>query len=278
MCYLQVRHPVGEWRKLGKFQRIIQHSPGGGLYGGVAVNSSGLLAVTDNTNKCVHIVTKEGSLVRSNGEGMLSGNLYGAAFDLKGNIWVCDMDNSKILTLSQDGRLLQDIHRVGDGCFKCPCGISVSPDGLIYICDCGNHRVTVHDDKGVLQFTFGLRGSGPGCFGRPRDIAFGSDGLVYVTDEGNRKVCVWSKEGTFHKDFRPKHAPWCIAATSDNHLLITSITSYTVMVYTLDGQLVREFGGKGSSLGRFEGARGVCVDNDGLVYVADYSNRRVQVC
>ena len=43
MCYLQVRHPVRDWRKLGKCQKVIQHRP----EGGVAVNSEGLLAVTD---------------------------------------------------------------------------------------------------------------------------------------------------------------------------------------------------------------------------------------
>ena len=51
MCYLQVRHPLGDWRKFGKCQKVIQHSPGGGKYIGVAVSSDGLLAVTDITNQ-----------------------------------------------------------------------------------------------------------------------------------------------------------------------------------------------------------------------------------
>ena len=49
------------------------------------------------------------------------------------------------------------------------------------------------------------------------------------------------------------------------------------MVYTLGGQLVHEFGGSGSDPGRFNGPYGICVDGDGLVYVTDYYNRRVQV-
>ena len=52
MCYLQVRHPPRDWRKLGKCQMVMQHMPGGGAYCGVAVDSDGLLAVTDFTNKC----------------------------------------------------------------------------------------------------------------------------------------------------------------------------------------------------------------------------------
>ncbi len=64
---------------------------------------------------------------------------------------------------------------------------------------------------------------------------------------------MWSKEGSFQRDFKTKYAPTYIAATSDNHLLITSGTSNTVMVYTLGGQLVHEFGGRGSDPGRFNG-------------------------
>ena len=64
--------------------------------------------------------------------------------------------------------------------FNCPTSVSVSPEGLIYICDTANQRVTVHDEEGMFLFAFGLKGSGPGCFDRPRDVAFGSDGLVYA--------------------------------------------------------------------------------------------------
>ena len=129
----------------------------------------------------------------------------------------------------------------------------------------------------MFLFMFGSKGSSPGCFDRPRDVTFGSDGLVYVTDEVNSRVCVWSKEGTFKRAFRPKYDPTCIAATADNHLLITSYFSHTVMVYTLDGQLVHELGGKGFDPGSFIGPLGICVDNDGLVYVVDHHNKRVQV-
>ena len=283
MCYLQVMHPLRDWGKLGKCQKVIQHSPEGGVYSGVAVNSDGLLAVTDITNNCIHLFTKEGALVRSIGKGMLGRALCGITFDLKGNVWVADRGNNKVLKLSQDGRLLQTIdHASSKGdhfnhrTINRPTGVSVSPEGLVYICDCGNHRVTVHDAEGMFLFAFGSKGSGPGCFDGPGDVTFGSDGLVYVTDRGNGRVCVWSKEGSFRRDFKTEYEP-NIAATGDNHLLITSFSSDTVMVYTLKGQLVHEFGGRGSDPGRFNGACGICVDDSGAVYAVDYLNSRVQV-
>ena len=45
------------------------------MYYGVAVNSEGLIAVTDCGNKRVHIFNKEGTLGRSIGEGVLGGDL-----------------------------------------------------------------------------------------------------------------------------------------------------------------------------------------------------------
>ena len=243
------------------------------------MNSEGLIALTDQRKKCVHLLRKESALVRSIGEGMLGGGLNGIAFDLKGNVWVTDMISNKVLKLSQDGRLLQTIDHAGSKSdhFNYPAGVSVSPEGLIYICDNGNHRVTIHDEEGKFQFAVGSQGSGPGCFDKPRDVTFGSDGLVYVTDVRNRRVCVWSKEGTFQRDFTTKRVPSCIAAADDNHLVITSGSSHTVMVYTLRGKLVHEFGGGGSDPGRFNTPCGICVDDSGLVYVADCFNSRVQV-
>ena len=36
--------------------------------------------------------------------------------------------------------------------FDHPTGVSVSPEGLIWICDSNKHRVTIHDEEGKFQF------------------------------------------------------------------------------------------------------------------------------
>ena len=251
----------------------------GSLYYAIAVNSKSLLAVTDGENRCVHLLTNDGTLVRSIGEGVLGSCLFGVSFDLKGNVWVTDYDNNKVVKLSQDGRLLQTIHHASSesDCFSKPFGMSVSTEDLIYICDSGNHRISVHDEEGKFLFTFGSKGSGPGCFVVPIDIAFGSDGLVYVADEGNKRVSVWSKEGSFKRVFQPKYGPSYIASTNDNHLLITSCSHHTIKVYTLEGERIHLFGAQGSHPGRFNSPWGICVDDNELVYVVDWGNNRVQV-
>ena len=143
-----MKHPPRDWRKLGKCQKVIQHSPEGGRYCAIAVNSKGLLAVTDGENRCVHLLTNNGTLVRSIGKGVFGGGLFGVSFDLKGNVWVTDYANDKVVKLSQDGRLLQTIHHASSesDCFSKLSGVVVSA-GLFYICEDGNHRISVHDEE-----------------------------------------------------------------------------------------------------------------------------------
>ena len=274
-----MKHPPRDWRKLGECQKVIRHSLEGGRYYAIAVNSDGLLAVTDVVNSCVHLLTNNGTLARSIGKGVLGGLLFGVSFDLKGNVWATDYHNNKVVKLSQDGRLLQAIHHAGSENDKLsqPHGVSVSAAGLIYICDYGNNRITVHDEEGKFLYAFGSEGSGPGCLDSPADIAFGSNGLVYVADFGNERVSVWSTEATFMTNFNTKYAPTSIVVTSDDHLLITSFLSYAVMVYTLEGELIHDFRAKWSDPGRFNRPWGVCVDDNELVYVVDHGNDRVQV-
>ena len=91
---------------------------------------------------------------------MLGSLLFGVCFDLKGNVRVTDSDNNKVVQLSQDGRLLQTIHHASSkrDYMSFPYGISVSTEGLIYICDSDNCRVTVHDEDSKFLFAFGSIG------------------------------------------------------------------------------------------------------------------------
>ena len=199
--------PIRDWRQLGRCEKVIRHRPEGGRYGAVAVNSEGFLAVTDRENACVHL-TRDGALVKSIGKGVLGADLCGVAFDLKGKVWVSDRDNNKVFKLSQNDRVLQTIchARSDNDHLRYPTGLSVSPEGLIYICDVFNSRVTVHDLDGKFLFTFGSHGSGPWYFDKPSDITFGADGLVYVADTDSMSVCVWSKEGMFVRRFKVKYS------------------------------------------------------------------------
>lgn len=127
-------------------------------------------------------------------------------------------------------------------------GLTVAPDGLIYIADTWNHTVVVVDEDGTVVRQLGQRGAltditdtgisldQPGLFFGPRGIAVTGE-RIFVTDTGNERVQVFSMDGTF----------------------------------------LTAFGGFGSEPGQLIEPTGIVIGPDGNVWVADSGNARIQV-
>ena len=215
-------------------------------------------------------------LLHTIGKGQLGGGiLNGVTFYDQELILLSDYDNNSLKMFTIQGRHVRTIDR-GSTTFK-PHGITISPDGHIYVCDGANHCVCVFDVSGKFLFSFGSRGSGDECFYSPRDLCFASDGFLYITDGGNSRICVYDKDGKFIRKFTTTYKPYCIDATDCGHLIVSSLSSHKVMIYTTGGDLFHVFGKQGSELGQFDGPIGVSVDSDGLIYIADGNNHRIQV-
>ena len=212
-------------------------------------------------------------LLHTIGKGQLGGYLCCVTFYDQENILVSDTYNNNIKMFTIQGRHVRTIDR-GSTTFK-PCGITISLDGRIYVCDHANHCVCVFDVNGKFLFSFGSCGSGDECF--PRDLCFASDGFLYITDVHNSRICVYDKDGKFIRTFTTTHMPTCIDATDCGHLIVSSALSDKVMIFTTGGDLVHVIGGYGSELGQFNCPTGVSVDSDGLIYIADCTNLRIQV-
>jgi DNA-binding beta-propeller fold protein YncE len=208
-------------------------------------------------------------------EGKLGDGLFSIAFLDEQTIVVSDYDKYNLKIVSTKGELIRTIDR-GSTNFE-PQGVTVSPDGHIYVCDGANHCVCVFDVKGKYLFSFGSHGSGDECFDCPRDLCFASDGLLYITDANNSRICVYDKDGKFIRKFPTTCEPTCIDATDCGHLIVSSLSFHKVMIYTTGGGLVRVFGECGSGLGQFYAPSGVSVDSDGLIYIADLYDNRIQV-
>ncbi|MEC8734678.1 MAG: NHL repeat-containing protein, partial [Planctomycetota bacterium] len=83
-----------------------------------------------------------------------------------------------------------------------PVGISVSPDGRVFVPDTHYHRIIVFDASGNELDRFGSFGTGPGQFVYPTDVAFGADGELYVSEYGtNDRVQVFDSDGRFLRAF-----------------------------------------------------------------------------
>ena len=147
-----------------------------------------------------------------------------------------DTYNNNIKMFTIQGQHVRTIDR-GSTTFK-PYGITISPDGHIYVCDGVSDCVCVFDVNGKFLFSFGSCGSGDECFILPEDLCFASDSFLYITDVHNSTVCTYDEDGKFIRKFTTIYEPTCIDATDCGHLIVSSFMSHKVMVYTTGGDLV----------------------------------------
>ena len=175
-----------------------------------------------------------------------------------------------------------------------PSGIAVDKDGFVLVADTGYGRIQVFDRDGALVRILGAPGRGPGEFHRPRGIATDADGNVYVADAGSSRVQVltrtgafvrmWGSEGSGAGQFR---RPAGIAVNAEGHVYVADTYNYRIQVFANDGTFLRSWGSKGTAPGQFHdpkalggngpGPEGIAVDRNGVVYVTDPWNGRVQV-
>jgi peptidylamidoglycolate lyase len=137
----------------------------------------------------------------------------------------------------QTGKLLA---AWGSNQFIMPHGLSVAPDGHVWLTDVGLHQVFKCTPEGKVLMTLGEAGV-PGAdehhFNLPTDIAFHPDGSLYVSD---------------------------------------GYQNTRVMKFTAAGKFVAQWGTPGQTLGAFKLPHGIAIDAQGRIIVCDRENHRLQ--
>jgi sugar lactone lactonase YvrE len=134
----------------------------------------------------------------------------------------------------------------------------------------------------VLQW--GSSGSAPGEFNSPVCIAISSTDEVFVADLNNARIQQFSTSGGFVSQFEltPDNAERksCLvggmAIGADGFLYMSFMIQHRIGVFTKTGNLVRQWGKKGSADGEFFQPGGLVLRSDDSVVVADQCNHRVQ--
>lgn len=178
------------------------------------------------------------------------------------------------------------------GQFQQPRGLTVAPDGTLWVADTMNHRLQQLDAEGNVLKTLGsfgdvATGQAPGgTFNQPWGIAAGPDGSIYVADTWNHRIQKFTAQGEFVQmwgylgqegNAEAFYGPRGIAVDREGRIYVTDTGNKRVVVFASDGTPLTQFGTAGVWAGAFDEPVGIAVDADGRVYVADTWNQRIQV-
>jgi len=124
-----------------------------------------------------------------------------AAVDAKGNIWICDSMNARIVQLSPEGKFISAFGQRGDGLgdFNIIKAVAVDSEGHVYVTDGKANRINILDEKGEVLLVFGgtyaLKGIGsqvtPGGFLLPNGIYIDQNDTIYVVDQMNGRFQIF---------------------------------------------------------------------------------------
>ena len=165
----------------------------------------------------------------------------GVAVDGKDRVFCFTRGEHPVIVFDRDGRFLRSW---GQGLVRRAHAITIDADEMVWLTDDLQHTVRKFTPEGKLLLTIGdpdtpaaLQGGKP--FNRPTNVAIcPRTGYLYISDGyGNSRV---------HK-------------------------------YAPDGRHVMSWGEAGTDPGQFNLPHNLVTDSDGLVYVADRENHRVQI-
>ena len=125
---------------------------------------------------------------------------------------------------------------------------------------------------------------GQGVLNRPHGAYVGPDGLLYVADTDNNRIAVFDPAGEFVRAIGTDrlNQPWDLAVSADGYVYVADTWNHRIQKFTLEGEFVTEWGHEEfnpetTDPMAFYGPRGIAVDSQGNVYVADTGNKRIVV-
>ncbi len=177
--------------------------------------------------------------------GMNFRGTSGIAFNSKGHIFVIHRGPMSVMEFDPDGNFIRGF---GDGLFERAHGLRIDGEDNIWATDVAANLAYKFDPDGRLQMVLGVKGhSGEWHpFGHlrllhePNEAVVGPCGDVFVL-QGHGKA------------------------------------DSLVLKFDHDGNFIKSWGGKGSGPGQLDLPHSLVFDAQGLLYIADRNNARIQV-
>lgn len=199
-----------------------------------------------------------------------------------GRIYVVDK-SARVQRFDADGTF-ETLWTMPDYAAGKPVGLTVHPDGRVFVADTHYHRVVVFGSDGMELARFGEAGTGDGQFVWPTDVAIDADNFIYVSEyNGNDRITKWSPTYEFVSVVvagevagRPMRRPAALAIDRQQTLWVADACNHRILRFDLDGNLLVAFGEMGRQPGQLRYPYDIDIDPDGNVLVCEYGNCRLQ--
>ena len=239
---------------------------------GIAVNSNDELVFAERYGDIIILDrTRRLRSIKKCQHGFQS--LFDVAIDDDNNIYVTDDGRQSVFKFDKIGTPIKAIKpAVEDLDVR---GIAMSGDRVI-VADFQNQQLLSFNRDLKFVKKIDLRGS------RPIGVACDEEGKMYVCDIDQNCVKVLSAQGELLYSFGDNDTshklsqPHSICVDSE-FVYVSEVGNHCVSVFTKQGKFIISFGSKGRGDGQFYFPAGLAIDSDGVLYVCDSSNDRIQV-
>lgn len=267
---------------------------------GVAIDpTNNLLYAVGAYHNLVYQYRLDGTFLKqwgSSGTTKFDSVRYVAA-DNAGNIWVGDTWGYRVWKFDKNGSPLPwttDAQPPPDGGYNLQNGVTVSPDGRLFVVDTYEQRMQSFDtSKQCLSMTncpafigeFGYRGENyvatPEAFTYPRAVDFGM-GYLWMGDNGNA-IIQYLPDGTFVRRIGSRGgSPGQFVGGvmgvefANGQVYATDVGNCRLQIFDTSGALVSSMGSCGTGTNQMQSPRGLTVQG-GTAYVAELPRNQISV-
>ncbi|MBN1352287.1 NHL repeat-containing protein [candidate division KSB1 bacterium] len=170
--------------------------------------------------------------------------------------------------------------------FRQPQALSVDPEGCIYVCDTGNHRIQKFSHRGEFIVEIGGFGWEKEQFYQPTDIHARSGLDIFIADYQNQRVQRYDRELNYisslksHQTWQEKlqfGLPLGIGFSNKRELFIVDDENCRIIKFDSFGEPELYFGDFDAGQGRLKQPIQIEVDQNNQVFVSDKSAGMIYV-
>jgi DNA-binding beta-propeller fold protein YncE len=216
---------------------------------------------------------------------------WGIDIDSKGNVYIADTWNGRIVKCDPEGNLITAWGAndpTDSRGFYGPRAIAINSNDMVYVCDTGYKRIMIYDENGNFIRKFGTSGMGMGELDEPVGIVLLDDDHLAIADTWNQRVQVFDVSGRSAIDgvttvFEVNawytqslnNKPYITGSMSSGSIFLTDPEGSLIHQYDLNGTLIRTWNADGGDIDHFSMPTGITMAPDGSIWVVDTENNRV---